>query len=80
MIPQHLKESFDRYVNHGIPCGDFLMAVLENNLMGAFGRADDFNRVILFDICEYVYNEMPAGCHGSKEDVKHWLAKFHKEG
>jgi hypothetical protein len=73
MIPQHLRDSFDRYAQHGIPCGDFLNAVLENNLMESFGRADVQNRFILFDICSYVYNEMPYSCHGSKEKVKAWI-------
>lgn len=75
MIPSHLKESFDEYVSLGIPTGDFLRAVLENDLMEAFGRADDNNREIMFDICCYVYNEIPAGCHGSKQAVKDWLAR-----
>jgi hypothetical protein len=75
MIPTLLKESFDRYVEYGIPTGDFLKSVLENDLMGAFGRADILNRVILFDICVYVYNELPRECHGSREAVKNWLAR-----
>jgi len=73
MIPTELKESLDRYVTHRIPTGDFLHAVLTNNLMEAFGRADDNNRYLLFDICSYVYNEMPASCHGNEEKVNAWL-------
>jgi len=73
MIPQNLKNSFDMYVNHGIPTGGFLQAVLENNLMEAMGRADDWNREILFEICSYVYNDMPAACHGNKEKVRKWI-------
>ena len=67
------KQTIDDYVNHGIPPGGFVMAVLENNLMESFGRADIENRRDLFEICEYVYNEIPAPCHGSPEAVSKWL-------
>lgn len=76
MIPLELKESLDRYVMHRVPTGNFLCAVLANNLMEAFGRADINNRYLLFDICSYVYNEIPVNCYGSEEKVNAWL----KEG
>ena len=79
MLPINLKESLQRYVEHRIPPGDFLRAVLENDLMEAIGRADDINRFYLHDICSYVYNKMPLSCHGNKENVKEWLAQ-RKEG
>ena len=61
------------YQEHGVPTGGFLQAVLENNLMESFGRADIQNRYDLFEICEYVYNKMPMACHGSPEKVKAWI-------
>jgi len=67
------KESLDKYANERVPPGGFLQAVLENNLMEAMGRADEFNRVALFNICKYVYNNLPVDCHGSPEKVKRWL-------
>jgi hypothetical protein len=66
-------ESLDRYAKEGCPTGDFLRAVLENNLMEAMGRADIYNRDCLFEICEYVYNHIPLSCHGSPEKVRAWL-------
>ena len=74
-VSETVKDSLKRYVEMGIPTGSFLQAVLENNLMEAMGRADLYNRVNLFDICSYVYNEIPYACHGSKEIVATWLAK-----
>jgi hypothetical protein len=68
-----IKASLDRYADEGVPTGGFLQAVLSNDLMDAFGRADEGNRADLFEICSYVYNEMPAPCHGSPERVKAWL-------
>ena len=66
-------ESLDRYVTEGIPTGGFLEAVLCNDLMESFGHADMYNRSTLFEICDYIYNELPALCHGSPEKVRAWL-------
>jgi len=62
-----------RYADDGIPPGGFLMAVLENNLMEAFGRADEQNTLDMVEIAAYVYNEIPSVCHGSPERVTAWL-------
>lgn len=72
MVEQRIKDSLDRYVNDGIPTGGFLQAVLENNLFEAFGRADADNQRNIKDIVSYIYNEIPAGCWGSKERVENW--------
>ena len=69
-----IKDAIDRYANERCPVGDFLFAVLSNNLMASFGRADEDNRRDLFEICDYVYNHIPAACHGSRKTVKEWLA------
>ena len=73
MLEGNLKDTLDRYANSRIPTGGFLQAVLENDLMEAVGRADDINRYRLHEICSYVYNNMPASCHGNKEIVNAWL-------
>ena len=75
LCPEHLVEAFQRYVEHGIPPGDFLRAVLENDLMGACGRADAMNIMLLPTIASYVYNRMPSTCHGSPERVAVWIAE-----
>ena len=66
-------DSIDRYITHGIPTGSFLEAVLCNDLMEAMGLADMGNRLALFEICDYIYNETPSGCHGSPEKVRAWM-------
>jgi len=76
---QYIIESLQRYVEHRIPTGSFLRAVLENNLSEALGRADEHNRGRIFEIVQYVYNELPSNCWGSKEAVTNWLnPKRHK--
>lgn len=68
-----MLDAIDRYVTHGIPTGSFLAAVLCNDLMEAMGRAHMDNRMALFEICGYIYNETPSASHGSVERVKAWL-------
>lgn len=72
-IRPDIVESLQRYIKDRIPTGDFLKAVLENNLSEAFGRADEQNCVTLFHICAYVYNEIPSVAWGSEEKVAKWL-------
>lgn len=74
-----IKESLDRYANDHCPTGDFLAAVLSNDLMDAIGRADKESMADLFSICDYVYNHIPARCHGSRKIVREWIAKKPKE-
>jgi len=79
MIPQLTREALDRYVNDKIPIGGFLLAVLSNDLFGAIGQADRENRAALADICEYIYNELPGNCWGSKDIVWKWVEdKFYE--
>lgn len=73
MTLQDAKHSIDRYVERGFECGGFLTCVLENDLMGAMGRADDSSRVNLYAICNYVYNDIPSNVHGSPERVRKHL-------
>lgn len=73
MIPAHTKGALDRYVNHGLLPGDFLMSVLTNDLFGAVARADSANRAALPEICSYVYNELPSDCWGSPDKVDRFI-------
>jgi hypothetical protein len=74
------REGLERYANERIYTGDFLYAVLTNDLFGAVGRADEENQRDIVEICSYVYNELPAGCWGSEEKVGKWLAELTFEG
>ena len=72
-IPENLKVSLDRYANSHIQVGSFLTAVLSNDLMGAFAKADPDSIPALHDIVGYCYNELPGACWGSPERVRAWL-------
>jgi sulfatase maturation enzyme AslB (radical SAM superfamily) len=79
LIPENTKYSLDAYANKEHPTGGFLQAVLENNLMEAVARADDFNVRALKEICMYIYNELPSQCHGSKEKVAAWVRSMYED-
>lgn len=72
---EEIKESLKRYVENRIEPGGFLRSVLENDLFRAMGSADHINRHRLWEICRYIYNELPANCWGSPEIVNNWLNK-----
>lgn len=74
-IPGRLIDALDRYIGPRIPTGDFLYNVLTNNLYGACMTADKDNLKIIPTIIKYLYNEAPASCWGSEENVKIWLAR-----
>lgn len=78
MIPEQTKDDIDAYVKDGRPLGDFLTAVMANDLMGAYSRADENNVRAMYDIVRYVYNSTPMGCHGSQKIVAEWI-QFKRE-
>lgn len=79
-IPDETKEELSRYAWQRFQPGGFITAVLANDLMGAIGRADHDNIQCIPEICSYVYNVMPANCHGNMGIVNDWLQfRDHRE-
>lgn len=74
MIPAHTKASLDRYVNHRLLPGGFLIKVLSNDLFGAVGQADSENRAALADIVQYIYNHVPANAWGNEKRVYDYVS------
>lgn len=74
-VPNILIEGLAKYVEHKIPTGDFLRAILSNDLMQAVSRADNYNINYLREIVTYIHSELPVGCYGSKEAVERWIKK-----
>lgn len=76
-IPERMHGGIQRYLNDGIIPGSFLKAVLENDLVGATGQADDENRHLLWHYANMLYNAFPArgvGCWGSPQALEDWSA------
>ena len=72
-LPYRMHVRLDAYIKQHCPVGDFLTAVLENNLRAACELADDENIENLPAYVAYLYNEAPGACWGSPEKVRAWL-------
>lgn len=79
-IPERMMPGIQRYINDGIIPGDFLQAVICNNLREAVGRADDENLQNLPAFVMYFHNEAPGACWGSKDKMEAWANMKVKEG
>lgn len=71
-LPEHMRSGARLWIEHGIPPGSFLMAVIENNLKEAVFRADGINLPRLPDFVSFFYNEAPSDCWGSKAKAEAW--------
>ena len=74
-VPEHLHSGLVNYFVHHISPGHFLTAVLENNLCEAMGRADETSRAGLFEIVNFLYNDVPFNSWGTPDRVDTWLEK-----
>ena len=75
LIPGHMAGGIERYVMRGVPCGNFLAALLSNDFMEAAARGDDENQDALVGWAKLLYNYTPSGCYGSPEKFKAWIAQ-----
>jgi len=69
----HMVDAVRRYIEKRIPPGDFLTAVICNDLAKAVRHADEANAKNLITWVRFFYNEIPAVAWGSKEKMKDWL-------
>lgn len=72
-IPEHMREAMLAYVHMGRLTGDFLRAVVSNDLIGAVGRANRQNLPLIPLYVYWFYNRAPAGCVGSPDIVRAWI-------
>ena len=78
-LPERLQGGAQRYIENGIIPGDFLTAVIQNNLKETIGRADDDMIKVLREIVTWFYWEAPAGCWGSVKHMNEWIQKHDTE-
>ena len=74
-IPNHTKETFERYFRHGFAPGGFGSAILANDLISAAAKADHNNKIFISEIALWVYHNAPYGSWGSYEAIEGWLDK-----
>lgn len=72
-IPSRMMHAIKAYVERGEVPGDFLQAVICNDLKEAVGRADYENLRNLPAFVGYFYNEAPADCWGSRAKMQAWV-------
>lgn len=64
----NLKELVN-YFENKLDVGDFVRAILENNLIKTFSRADSTNLKLIDDYVTFLYNHCPTDAYGSPEAV-----------
>lgn len=72
-LPDYMRGGMRRYLLQGIPPGDFLTALLSNDLRRTFERGDDVNQLAVLDYLKFLYNHAPSGAWGSADKVKAWI-------
>jgi hypothetical protein len=73
-IPAYMHPGLVAYITIGRPVGDFLTAVLSNDLRTAVNRADHQNRHALPAYVAFLQSHAPDGCWGSAAMVAAWRA------
>lgn len=73
LVPEHLRSGLRAYVEEKREPGDFLMAVLQNDLARAVGRADENSLRGLRDLLSFLWNYAPASCWRSPTNVEIWI-------
>jgi hypothetical protein len=77
-IPARMQGAIIRYVEDGIPPGNFLGAVIDNDLKEAFARADDENASLIGNYIKWLYNYAPAKCWGRENSQPTWRKLLHQ--
>lgn len=65
-------DAMENYLVHGYMPGGFLTAVLTNNLMGAVGSADHWNKERIPVIVGWIMNSLPHGSFGNDDFMRDW--------
>lgn len=73
LVPSHIQPGLQDYIEYGIPPGSFLEAVITNNLLESFARADEINAKRVGDIVKFMYQFAPLECWGSREAMEKWI-------
>lgn len=72
-VPERMRPGIIRYVEQGVIPGEFLTAVITNDLKNAVLRADDENVNLLLEYVKFFYNWVPAACWGSQANMAGWI-------
>jgi len=74
LLPEHMREGTRGYIENGWPPGVFLRAVLRNDLVGAYEKADFINTSYIREWAFFLATEAPRACWGSEVRLRYWEA------
>ena len=72
-LPDYMVPAVFNYLENRKRPGEFLSAVIQNDLFGAISNADDQNRRVIRSWVKLLYNEFPVNAWGSEEKLTLWL-------
>jgi hypothetical protein len=75
VIPEYMHHGIVAYILFGDRPGDFLSAVISNDLIGAIKGADAVNAGKLPEYVRFFYNDTPGECWGSEELMEEWIKR-----
>lgn len=80
ILPEILQGGMQRYIEDGIPPGDFLQACLANDLTMALGKASSQTWDYVFSVAMFLWNELPARTYpecpwGSREAIRNHIER-----
>lgn len=73
-LPDYMRAPADAYVETGKPPGDFLYALLSNDLRRAVAAADTENSRVLQTAWVWWLLDIPDAAQGSKRQVDAWIS------
>jgi hypothetical protein len=79
-IPRNLADGIERYLTRGIAPGDFLSAVIRNDLRATFALGDPASLSVLPAVLAFLYWEAPGRSSGSPAIMDTWVAHRGEEG
>lgn len=75
MLPRYMHEGLKRYLTDHVEPGDFLSAVLRNDLMDACARADETNQHLLWHYVYFLHNYAHPASYGSEAYFEAWIKR-----
>ncbi len=77
-FPAVMKGAIERYILYGMFPGDFLAAIIENDLKGAVANSDSRNINFIQDLVKFFFNETSSECWGRKNAMNEWNESLSK--
>lgn len=71
-LPEHMWMPVARWIKYGAIPGNFLKALLKNDLCDTINRADSDNLRCMYVWVKWIQNAAPSGCYGSVEKFDAW--------